>query len=200
MKTYGIRRVEGKTDWSDIPVLAIDEAQEKSAPDVHAFGQIAYGKSALYVHLWAEEPHIRAEITSPYDEPCEDSCLEFFFCPEEGNPAYFNIEFNPNGVMYLGIGTGLHDLLRLVPDYTDRLFSPSITRTQTGWSLEYGIPFAFIRRFFPAFSAQSGKTIRANCYKCGNKTVQPHYLEWNPMPHRPLTFHWPEEFGLMRFE
>lgn len=37
--------------------------------------------------------------------------------------------------------------------------------------------------------------LRGNFYKCGDATVQPHYLAWNPVTSETPAFHRPWEFG-----
>ena len=37
--------------------------------------------------------------------------------------------------------------------------------------------------------------IRANFYKCGDKTAHPHFLSWSPVSTEKPDFHRPEFFG-----
>ena len=194
MNEYTIVR---RTDWAQVPVLKMEGQLWPSKADVSAQAQICYDDTALYVRLEAKEANIRKEHTDPLAEICEDSCLEFFFCPMEADDRYFNIEFNANGACYLGFGAGLPTLHRLIPEQA--FIKPNITFTDVGWALEYAIPYDFVRIFFPGFSPAPGQTIRANCYKCGDMTPIPHWLCWNPIPEERGTFHCPEYFGLMRF-
>ena len=161
---------------------------------VSAFGQLVYDEKALYVRLEAVEAHIRAENTEVSQEPCEDSCLEFFFSPVPGDRRYFNVEFNPNGLMFLGLATGIPDLVRLWPMEAD-LFAFSSEHTEGGWAITYEIPHEFIRRFFPSYEVKPGIAIRGNFYKCGDLTERPHFLAWNPFPEERHTFHDPDNFG-----
>ena len=39
------------------------------------------------------------------------------------------------------------------------------------------------------------ESIRANFYKCGDKTAHPHYLSWSPIDTPKPDFHRPEFFG-----
>jgi hypothetical protein len=39
------------------------------------------------------------------------------------------------------------------------------------------------------------ESIRANFYKCGDKTAHPHYLSWSPIETPKPDFHRPEFFG-----
>ena len=199
MKTHTISHISDTLDWAKIPAVSIDTPCQTPAVDISATAQICYDLEALYVRLAAKEANIRAEYTGLLDAPCEDSCLEFFFSPMEGDPRYFNIEFNPNCCMYLGIGSSIQDLVRLIPEEGNP-FSPKASRTSDGWEISYRIPFSFIRRFFPDFSPASGKTIRANFYKCGDLTAVEHYFSWNAITGDVLSFHRPCDFGLLTFE
>ena len=97
MKNYTISRCVGAPDWNTIPALAIDHAHLDPDTGIRAFAQIAWDPEALHVRLHAEETQIRAEETGPLGMPCEDSCLEFFFCPMEADLRDLNLEFNPHG-------------------------------------------------------------------------------------------------------
>ena len=201
MKTYTIKKFDPATGWDGIPTLNIDELLWTDKCDISACGQIAYSDEALLVHLWAKEKFIRAEGKELLDAPCKDSCLEFFFCPVEGDRRYLNIEFNPNCCVYLGMGSGVPDLVRFVPETpVKKQFGPRAVRTADGWEIFYSVPFSFIRCFFPAFKAESGRSIRANCFKCGDLTVSPHYLSWNRVDSPTPQFHLSEYFGTMIFE
>ena len=198
MKTYTIQKCSATPDWRVLPKLAIDHAHLDPDTGIRAFAQIGWNEEALHVHLWAEETQIRAQETGPLGMPCEDSCLEFFFCTMEDELRYLNLEFNPNGCLYLGLGSGIRDLVRLVPEETvQELFDPRIARTEDGWEITYRIPVSFVRRFFPGFALKAGKTLRANCYKCGDSTEKCHYFAWSPITAQKFTFHTPENFGLM---
>lgn len=195
MREYTI--VRKPADWEQVPVLPIDTLLWSPEVPISAEARICYDEDALYVQMQAVEPQIRAEDRDILGEPCNDSCLEFFFCPITGDTRYFNIEYNPNACMYLGFGD-IGRLVRLVPD--EAMFRPQVAFTDDGWRITYQIPISFIQHFFPAFRAESGASIRANCYKCGDLTVQPHYLSWNPMTSETPAFHRPNDFGLMHLE
>ena len=187
MKTYTISPVQGAIDWATVPALQIDTQLWGTKTDITAQAQLCYDKDALHIRLSAVEAEIRAEEHGPLGAPCQDSCLEFFFCPVEGDNRYFNIEFSPTGCYYLGFGSDRYDLVRLIPEQA--IFEPVILRTETGWQITYSVPFSFIRRFFPAFRAQKGNCIRANFYKCGDLTVNEHYLSWNPIEQAQPDYH-----------
>lgn len=68
-------------------------------------------------------------------------------------------------------------------------------RTDGGWEVGYRVTAEFVRRFFPEFELRRGLRLRGNFYKCGDATVQPHYLAWNPVTSETPAFHRPEDFG-----
>ena len=55
----------------------------------------------------------------------------------------------------------------------------------------------FLRQYYPDFDFKG--TLKANVYKCGDKTEHPHYLAWNRVEAPAPDFHRPECFGEMIF-
>ncbi len=198
MRTYTILPKSKTGDWNDIPIAPIDTRLWKTEINIVATAQICNDSETLYVRLTAKEENIRSEEKGPLGMPCKDSCLEFFFSPVESDNRYFNLEFNPQKCMYLGIGTCRYDSVRLLPNIP-LVFSPCTKRIGDQWEISYQIPFNFIKLFFKDFVAESGKKMRANFYKCGNCTVQKHYFSWNPIDNPTPEFHLPEYFGELIF-
>lgn len=197
MRTYTITKTEGTPDWTNVPVMPIDTLLWTDSIDISAQAQLCYDADYLYVRLEAVEPNIRMEETDPLAEVCHDSCLEFFLRPTE-RMDYFNIEFNPNKIVWLGFGAGVHNLIRLMPD-TKALLAPQVEFTDGGWVITYRVPFAFIRQFFPEFEVKAGGKMYANAYKCGELTAKRHYLSWNPVLSKTPAFHRPQDYGTLIF-
>ncbi len=197
MRQYTIIKKPDNLDWNNIPKLSIDNLLWSEPVSIQAEGALCYDDTGLYVRLSAVEENIRAENTGKFGIPCEDSCLEFFFSPIDGDSRYFNIEVNPNGCLYFGFGSNRYNMHRLVALYES--FPVETARTKDGWTVTYRIPWDLVRLFFPNFQPVSGGTMRGNCYKCGDLTVQPHYFSWNPIQLTNPEFHCPDEFGLLRF-
>lgn len=198
MKTAQLLRVSGPVDWNSLPRIEIDAPIAPSLSPATAYAQICASEEALLLHLSATEPEIRAEETGPLAETCEDSCLEFFFRPMAEDMRYFNLEFNPNGCLFLGFGSCIEDLLRIVPEEAQKktLFCPEILRREDGWEIFFRVPYSFIKGFFPEFRVEPGKALYCNFYKCGDSLRQPHYLTWNPIMRQGISrFHTPAEFG-----
>ena len=171
-RQYQIQKITGKPDWNKIEKAPIDQKLWLPCEQISAYAQLAYDDSRLYVRLHAEEPTIRAENTGMLDQPCQDSCLEFFFSAAEQDARYINIELNPSLCIYFGFGTGREDLMRiLLPDGAKTLHAAS-ERTPSGWDVTYELPFQLLRLFFPDFAPPG--TIRGKSYQCGDLTVQEH--------------------------
>ena len=68
------------------------------------------------------------------------------------------------------------------------------------WTLTIAIPKRLYAQADLDLTSFSGRTVRANFYKCGDDTAVPHYLSWNPIPIPKPNFHTPEHFGEIRFE
>lgn len=198
MNTYTISYTEKAPNWNVLEKAALDCRLWGYPTDVAAYGQLAYGPDRLYVHLHADERQQRAENRGLLDQPCEDSCLEFFFRPVAEDPRYLNIEMNPNRCLYLGIGTGRDDLTRLLPPGGADQLHAHVERSEAHWDLYYELPYALLRLFFPDFTPSG--TITGNFYHCGDLTVQEHYLSWNPLTCPDPDFHRPEYFGQLHFE
>ncbi len=198
MKTYEVTRVQGKPDWNNIPVAPIDQYLWSDVRSIVPSAQVAWDEDALYVRLQAIEPHIRREFTGKMDPVCEDSCLEFFFCPEPEGDRYFNFEGNPNGAMYIGYGRPGSDRCRLFRGNFQEIFQVTPFEIPGGWGLELRIPVSFVQIFVPNFRLQAGQLLRANFFKCGDHTRQEHYMAWNPVDVPAPNFHLPEFFGQIK--
>jgi len=184
-------------------VLDISEAVQPSDAEGTAQAQICYTDDALKLRLSATERDIRREEKGPLGAPYQDSCLEFFIRPVEGDIRYLNFEFSASGCMLLGFGSGPERKFRIVPreEQKQALFAPVIQIGSDGWVVSCQIPYTFLQLFFPDFQAVSGSAIRANFYKCGDLTPKPHYLAWNPIARQGIQiFHTPAEFGRLTFK
>ena len=197
MRNYAMTRVFGKPDWSAVPSVPIDHYLWSDVRSITASAQAAWDEDAIYVRLQAREQDIRRVYTGEFDPVCEDSCLEFFFCPEETGSRYFNFEVNPNGSLYVGFGKLRAERCRLHrPDFKT-LFQVQPFEFEGGWGVELRIPASFIQIYAPDFQLCAGKTLRGNFYKCGDETVKPHFMSWNRVETENPDFHQPAWFGTL---
>lgn len=200
MENYTIKRIDGTPDWDAVESLELSNHLWLESSHISATAKICYDPSAIYVRMVANEPEVRAEHTDPLSAVCEDSCMEFFFCPVPNDDRYINFEINPNACTCIGVGYGRADRIRLIPKKEDILFDKQARLTPTGWETTYKIPLTFLQSLFPNCVLESGIVLRANCFKCGDKTVKPHYLSWNYVDHPTPDFHRSCDFGVMVLE
>ena len=201
MNEYIIKKVNTTPDWNTIEIINIDTPYLNTNTSlIKAWAQICYNDNEFLVHLKTQEPETRAQEIGPDGCPWYDSCLEFFFKPEDDDERYINIEFNSNKCVFLGTGTNKDNNKRLIPVSVDVTFEPQINVFDGGWEIYYKVPFHLVKALFENFKVESGKVIMANCYKCTDLTKPPHYLSWNKVEGEPLSFHKPECFGKMIFE
>ncbi|MDO5441249.1 MAG: carbohydrate-binding family 9-like protein [Bacillota bacterium] len=199
MKKYIIKKVNNSFDWDSIPKLEVSEIMWLKDAGIRMSQQICYDSEAIYVHQVALENNIRAEEKDFLSAVCNDSCMEFFF-DFECDGRYFNFEINPIGTIYLGFGKERATRLRIIDKNPAEHFSIKTTHTLSGWDVYYKIPLTFVRLFYPEYQFVSGKSFKANCYKCGDKTDTPHYLAWNTLSSDTPDFHRAIDFGIMTFE
>lgn len=195
MRTYTAPYCENNTpDWSTVPVAAIDHYLWSDVRSIVPQAQLCWNENALFVRLQAKEQHIRREYTGQMDMVCEDSCLEFFFSPHSDD-TYFNFEANPNGSLYVGYGLPGASRCRLYRANFKELFNVTPFETADGWGIELTIPADFVKIFVPDFSLTHGQKMTCNFFKCGDLTVQEHYMAWNKVELPTPNFHRPDFFG-----
>ena len=192
---YIVKYSNGKPDWSSIPAVALENHQWTEKTAIYPTAQVAWDENHFYVRLEAVEQDILARYTGLCDPICTDSCLEFFFCPEQDSDRYFNFELNPNGAMYVGFGYPGARRCRLYRENFAELFQVVPFSKPNGWGVELTIPFDFLRIFVPDFEVKKGSVLRGNFYKCGDETVKPHYISWNKVEVPTPSFHPPGFFA-----
>ena len=192
--TVIVRRMD-VPDWSAAEVLRLAHQPWLAPCAIEATAQVCHDGEALYVRMEAVEAEIRATLTGPLDQVCNDSCLEFFFAPKADDPRYFNFEWNPLGNAYVGFGAERRTRVRQILKDPQGTFAPAPFRTETGWGIEFRIPASFIRLYMPDF-ALTGEAA-CNFYKCGDETKTPHYLAWSPLTSDAPDYHRRQDFGRM---
>ncbi|MBE6037541.1 MAG: hypothetical protein E7223_08055 [Clostridiales bacterium] len=180
-------------DWASVPAAELRHTGWLEPCEVAAKAQLCLAGEDLHVRLEAAEQPVRALVTSPLEPVCNDSCLEFFLAPWEGDPRYFNFEFNPLGTLNLGFGGERASRVRQVVKNPEAVFCPKPFFTETGWGIEFRIPASFLQIYQPGF--RFGGEMSGNFYKCGDLTEVPHYLTWAPLRCEQPDYHRPQDFG-----
>ena len=192
---YKVHKVE-IPNWETIPEAPLRPAPWRTPNSVEARAQLCHNGQVLFLRMEAKETDILARLTGPLDQVCNDSCLEFFFAPMQADARYLNFEVNPLGNVYLGFGaerpTRVRQIVKKPAPFRTETF-----RTEDGWGFVMEIPLSFVRLYFP--EAAFAGTAACNFYKCGDETVSPHYLAWNPLSSDKPDFHRRWDFGMIAF-
>jgi len=160
--------------------------------------RLARTQDALVVDFRVSGLDLRVQNTEDNGRQWEDSCVEVFI-QDPGQKTYYNFEINALGKVLACCGEDRYnrvarpaeemaEILRFGQLENNGPLEESGVRT---WRVGVLIPFHLIG-IDPENLPQS---IRANFYKCGDKTAHPHYLSWSPIDTPKPDFHRPEFFG-----
>lgn len=217
MKQLKVKRLEcQQVKAVDIPALFKDNSVSYNKIDTVDWAAefpycpqvefaIAHKGDAILLHYRVEEDSVRAEAGTDLGPVWQDSCCEFFCSPDEEG-GYYNLESNCIGTILLCNGQGRENrthapaaALEQIDRWASLGREPFEMRDgRQAWELTLVVPVSSYFRH--TIENLSGKTIRANFYKCGDKTSQPHFLSWNPIALPSPDFHCPAFFGELNFE
>lgn len=171
------------------------------APDVTFWA--GWNKEGLILSFHVKEKHILSLYNTLYAPAYENSCVEFFFSPE-GNNAYYNLEMSCTGSRLWhyknekGEKTAFGD--EEIAKIKIKTSLPEFTliddRNGGEWDLTVVIPAEVLPEGF----LESGREFTANFYKCGDKTMDKHYLSWSPIETEKPSFHQPKYFGKVKLQ
>ena len=149
------------------------------------------GPDGITVLMHTEERGLRMECREQNGDVYQDSCMEFFIKPDNHDVNYLNFEFNPIGVLHLGLGSGRHG--RRLIDVDRAIFDIVSVANEGDWTLKFFIPFSFLLEHFEKIS----RVFRANLYKCGEMTDHSHFAAWSEVEVASPDFHVPDFFGFV---
>ena len=193
-------------DKTEIPFETIDNVNWAEPfpykPNV-AF-RMAYAGDKILLNFQVEEDSVRAVAPEDNGRVWEDSCCEFFVSPTNDG-TYYNIECNCAGTLLVGFGPGREgrqhlpaDVLQKVGRWSSLGRQPFDERVgKCHWQMALVIPTSLFMHH-PNLQLQ-GNSMRANFYKCGDKTQKPHFLSWYPIALPKPDFHCPPFFGTISF-
>ena len=178
--------------FCDRPFAPIDRYAWPGDYQPEARAWAAWSAAGLQLLLCAREETVSAKVTAFGGAVWEDSCLECFLRPFDGDPRYLNIETNAAGAMLIGLGAGREGrtLLAAMPEGMHL----SVSRHAGGWwAVAYTVPSGLIRSLFGR-ELRPGDALRGNFYCC-DETIHPHFGSWSPITAPQPDFHRPECFG-----
>ena len=180
--------------WQEVAFAEHTFRWEDYSPSPYQSGfRVTHSPEGVTVRLECTEWPLRAVRTVCNEQICEDSCMEFFFTPNEEEGTYMNIEVNPLGVTHIGLGEGRHGR-RLLDIGGEGVVIETAIRFGEGWVASIFIPYTFLDKHFASRTA----AWRMNSYKCGDLTVIPHFAVWSPITVPKPDYHRPEFFGSLR--
>ncbi len=185
--------------------VAIDQVNWKDAfPKLLPVSlRIAHDGERLYLYYQVTGEAIRAVNTEDFGSVWEDSCVEFFM-QRQGEKTYRNFECNVLGVLLAAHHETREKAIQLTGEVQSVIRHSTIShryddgRQVSDWTLYLEIPKQAMG--FAAHESLAGQKIRANFYKCGDKTPEPHFISWNPIDLPSPDFHVPQFFGLLELE
>lgn len=199
-----------KEVWKNIPAITLSNTMGK-IPDFlpRTEAKLMYNDEFVFGIFKVEDRYVRSvntEINSPVSN---DSCVEFFFTPgEDVSVGYFNLEINCGGTPLIrfqkqqNVGQKKMDIKDIkkieIAHSMPRIVEPEI-KEPTTWTIEFKIPLNIIDQYYKIKKPDAGVKWRANFYKCGEETSNPHYLTWNKVENPFPKFHLPQFFGELEF-
>ena len=206
--------IDGRWDkpvWSKVPALRIKNRmgdEPKFQPVTEA--KVRYDTSNVYVIFRVRDKYVKSTVTSYNGSVSGDSCVEFFFAPNTEEPLqYFNLEVNAGGTPLIFFITNPWTQFVKLPDTAiakieiahslPAVVDPELTEAVT-WTIEYRIPLDMLKEFTKVSRPAPGVSWRANFYKTGSETSNPHYYTWSPVSNPIPNFHLPAYFGQINFK
>ncbi len=200
-----------KPVWQKVKAINIEHRmgdEPRFRPRTEA--KVAYDKANVYVIFRVQDKFVKSTVTAYNGHVSGDSCVEFFFSPNSAEPGhYFNLEINAGGTPLIFFITNprkeftkLSDQLISQIEIAHSLpavVDPEITEEVT-WTIEYRVPLAILKQFTDVTMPAPGVMWRANFYKTGSDTSNPHYYTWSPVSNPEPNFHLPAYFGILTFK
>lgn len=165
---------------------------------------LAHDNDCLHLFYQVRGEVLRTVNNKDFMPVWEDSCVEFFMQrPHE--KTYRNFECNALGVLLAANHENREKAEKFSLDNMASILRHTSIRHRyeegkevSDWALYLEIPkqtMGFLPNEF-----LSGEKIKANFYKCGDQTEEPHFLSWNPINTPEPDFHVPSFFGLLEME
>lgn len=195
-----IKSLERFGDKIDSHVIgSLNWSSYQYCPDVRF--QIAHDKEYLYIKYSVVEQNIKAEYLNDGEAVWRDSCVEIFIQDSDAL-HYHNFEFNCIGTLYSTrrlqhneevehTADERREVIRIASLPKERIDKVD---NSDEWTLLVGIPFKLIGYDAPP------KMLKANLYKCGDRTTQAHFVSWSEISAPKPSFHEPQFFGTLNIK
>ncbi|WP_209331402.1 carbohydrate-binding family 9-like protein [Lunatimonas salinarum] len=218
--TYRVRPLSGsitidanwdKAAWKDVEAVELTHYMGEKplySPVTHA--KLMYDSKYIYGIFRVQDRHVQSKVTEINGAVSTDSCVEFFFSPDTDSPlTYFNLEINAGGVPLLHYVTQPRKTYQVleaeqirkieIAHSMPQVVDPEIVK-DTLWTIEYKVPLSMLAQHGTVTTPAPGVKWKANFYKTGSRTGNPHYFTWNLVDNPRPDFHLPQYFGTLIFE
>jgi hypothetical protein len=199
-----------KPQWKNIKPADVAFCMGE-VPGFQPFVQVKmmYDSNNLYIIFNVKDCFIRCVTKDTNGPVWEDSCVEFFFAPDNNfSERYFNLEVNCGGTALMHYNIIPRKEARIIE--RDELAEVEIAHTlplvidpeikdPVTWSVEFRIPVRILEKYSKISYPQPGVEWRGNFYKIAMNNSNPHYITWNPVINSKPDFHLPQYFGILRF-
>jgi len=200
-----------KAVWENVEAVELTHYMGEKplfSPVTHA--KLLYDKDHIYGIFKVHDRYVQSKVTEINGAVSTDSCVEFFFSPDSDSPlTYFNLEINAGGVPLLHYVTQPRKTYQVLEaDQIKKIaiahsmppvVDPEIVK-DTVWTIEYKVPLAMLSHHGKVTTPAPGVRWKANFYKTGSRTGNPHYFTWNVVDNPRPDFHLPQYFGTLIFE
>ena len=205
-----IEEVKATFDQAAIAWHAIDQVNWDAYPyKPEVEFRIMHSETEIYLQFHVRENGARATFGQDAgSRPWTDDCVEFFMIPSDRDGSYFNLELNCIGHGLLNYGPDRFHRNRCGEEILSQIRRESTLGSEAfgtlegpqEWTMTVAIPKRLYAQVDLDLTSFSGRTVKANFYKCGDETAVPHFLSWNPIGTPKPDFHTPEWFGEITFE
>ncbi|MCL6259435.1 carbohydrate-binding family 9-like protein [Aquiflexum sp. TKW24L] len=217
---YEVNRLEGKIRidgvwdkevWENVPSLEIENyIGDKPQFLPTTFAKLLYDDENIYGIFLVEDRFVQCLVQETNGHVSGDSCVEFFFSPDNSKPLfYFNLEINCGGVPLMQFVTVPRkeylflkekDISKVeIAHSMHKMVFPEIEE-DTVWTIEFKLPLKILKKYTAITHPESGVKWTANFYKTASTTSNPHYLTWSKVDNSIPDFHLPQFFGTLVFK
>ncbi len=196
MKEYIAKKIDREMTvederWQKVAPAVLDYVWEEYRPIVYATeARMVHSEKGITVLLSTTEWPIRVTEMENGGRVCVDSCMEFFFTPNESEIKYLNFEINPAGTCHSNIGERRGERTHASIEGKGVVIRTLISHGE-GWKAMLFIPYTYIDELYD----KRESVFKANFYKCGDLTVKKHFAVWNPIETEKPDYHQPAYFG-----
>ena len=172
--------------------------------------KLGYDDEAVYAIFRVNDRYVRSTRTAYQQNVYKDSCVEFFFKPNnDRSENYFNLETNCCGAALFAFQSGPRQGETRIP--ADEFEALTLAHSLSGpiedeitdpvsWTVEYRLPIDVLKTYCTVVPPAPGVVWKGNFYKIADESSHPHYLTWAPVGRPAPDFHQPRFFGTLEFQ